>query len=664
MRTLRATAIARRQLGLLAAPDRRALEAYTAGVNAAIDRFGSWIAPELWLLGVNPEPWRPEDSLALWTLLHLRLSPAATNELERAVQLARLGRRAAVELWGWDPDQVKAWLPQIRYAPSPLAPEDAMLPAGPRLASVSWAVSGTHSASGLPLLVTSVEWAPEQPSPWYLVDLRARELHVAGASLPGVPGVVVGHTEEVAWALTPSLVDDQDLFVLTIDGQRARELVDGRWQPMRTVTERISIRGEDTPVLLKVRLSERGPMVRDSAREVLALSWTGSHGPSPVGALLHMARARSVSAVVAAWEEVVGPPLHLVAADISGRVLHQMVGLVPVRGVGAGRLPVSGQDSRSSWKGFLPLSANPHRVDPPEGYLVLAGHDLATEGEAPTGVVIPGEYAPPWRARRVRSQLALRQDWDVASSLGLLADRVSLQARAALTVLGPELERAGGRTARALLAWDGGMDPDREEPHLYHRLMTELGFGIGGDDALRAGLARSPFGPEEVLRLLAGGMDDTWWNDRRTAETEGSGEILREALARVDEYGLVERWGEVHQVELGHPLARMAVVGPLFGRLWSRGPFSVGGDETTVAATPWDESQPYRVAAMPSLEVVMPVGRWDETVVAVPPGQSGQPWSTRSTDQLAPWLRDGGVTLPFSVEAIAAETRARMQLVP
>jgi penicillin amidase len=167
-----------------------------------------------------------------------------------------------------------------------------------------------------------------------------------------------------------------------------------------------------------------------------------------------------------------------------------------------------------------------------------------------------------------------------------------------------------------------------------------------------------------VLRLLAGGIDESWWNDRRTNEVEGSSEVLREALARVDEYGLVERWGVVHQLELEHPLARMAVVGPLFGRLWSRGPFNVGGDEATVAALPWDESRPYRVAAMPSLEVVMAVGRWDETVVAAPPGQSGQPWSTRSTDQLAPWLRGGGVRLPFSVEAIAAETHARMQLVP
>lgn len=664
MRTLQVHAIARRQVGLLSGTDRLALEAYTAGVNAAVDRFGSWVAPELWLLGVNPEPWRAEDSLALWTLLHLRLSPAAAAELERAVQLARLGRRAAVELWGWDPAQEREWLPQIQYAPSPFAPEDAVMPPGPRLAPICWAVAGARSASGLPVLVAALQWVPEQPSPWYLVDLRARELHVAGASLPGVPGVVVGHTEEVAWALTPSLVDDQDLFVLTVDGQRARELVDGRWRPMRTVTERISIRGDEAPVLLKVRLSERGPIVRDGAREVLAMSWTGSHGPSPVAAFLAMARARSVSAVATAWDGVVGPPLDLVAADISGRVLHQLVGLVPDRGFGAGRVPTSGQDARFAWRGFLPVAVNPRTVDPAEGYLVVAGHDRWAEGDAPSVAMIPGEYAPPWRARRVRGQLALRNDWDVASSLELLADRVSLQARTALTVLRPELERLGGRTAESLLDWDGSMDADREEPHLYHRLMAELGTGVGGDEAYRAGLVRSPFGPEEVLRLLAGGMDESWWNDRRTAGVESSNQVLREALARVDEHGLVERWGGVHQVELEHPLARMDLVGPVFSRLWSRGPFAVGGDETTVAASPSSAHQPFRVSSMPSLKVVMPVGRWDETVVAAPPGQSGQPWSTRSTDQLAPWLRGKGVLLPFSVDAVEAGTHARMTLTP
>jgi penicillin amidase len=538
------------------------------------------------------------------------------------------------------------------------------MPAGPRLAPVCWAVDGSRSANGLPLVATALQWVPEQPSPWYLADLRARDLHVAGASLPGVPGVLVGHTEEVAWSLTPSLVDDQDLFVLTVDGPRARELVDGRWRPMRTVTERISIRGDDSPVLLKVRLSERGPIVRDGAREVLAMSFTGSYGPSPVAAMLAMARARSVSAAAAAWDGVVGPPLHLVAADISGRVLHQMVGLVPDRGFGAGRVPSSGQDSRSAWQGFLPRTVNPRRVDPAEGYVVVAGHDQWAEGDPASSTSIPGEYDTPWRARRVRGQLEARRDWDPASTLELLSDRVSLQARTALTILRPELERAGGRTARSLLTWDGSVEAAREEAHLYHRLMSELGAAVGGDEALRAGLTRSPFGPEEVLRLLAGGMDEEWWNDRRTATVEGSREILRGALARVDEQGLVDRWGSVHEVELEHPLARMAVVGPVFGRLWSRGPFPVGGDESTVAAFPSSVRQPFRVSSIPSLRVVMPVGRWDETVVAAPPGQSGQPWSTRSTDQLAPWLRGAGVTLPFSDQVVEAETHARVSLRP
>ena len=187
---------------------------------------------------------------------------------------------------------------------------------------------------------------------------------------------------------------------------------------------------------------------------------------------------------------------------------------------------------------------------------------------------------------------------------------------------------------------------------------------MGGDEGARAGLGRSPVGREELLRLLAGGLHDAWWDDVGTPDREGREEILARVLGRLDRLGLPEAWGRAHRVELGHPLARMSVVGPLFDRLASRGPFAVGGDGTTVSAFGFDPASPHRVTSAPVLRMVVEVGDWDRTVVALAPGQSGQPWSPWATDQVALWLRGGGVPLRFSGEALEREAHARLHLVP
>ncbi len=664
LRTLRLASSARRQVGLLPADARRAVEAYSAGVNAALERYGSDIASEVWLAGVEPERWRPEDSLAVLGLFHLRLSGAAAAELGRAAQLTKLGRRRAVDLWGWGPGEAREWVPALRYNQVPAFRDGTLAGGVVPVGASSWAVAPERSATGRPLLAASLSWAPENPPPWYLVDLKAPTVRCAGATLVGVPGVLVGHTGEVAWALTPALVDDQDLYVLTVDDGLSRELVDRSWQPLRTVTERISVRGEEGQELLKVRLSERGPVVQESARELVALSWTGSSGPSSLPALLAMAHARSVSATVLAWEEPAGPPMHLVAADISGRILHQLVGLVPDRGRGGGRLPSPGEDSAWAWRGVLPLASLPRRVDPEGGVLAVAGHDVFAEGDAPLAQRLPGDYEPPWRVRRVRERVEARADWDVDRTLALLDDQESGLARALVAALRPELERHGGRTAAGLLAWDGRMAAGDTAPVLYARVVAALAADIGSDDAARAGMRRSPFGSEEVLRLLAGGMDESWWDDLRTAAVEDRPAVVGRVLDRVDGAGLPAPWGTTHQVVLSHPLAGMPVLGPVLDHIGSRGPYAVGGDGTTLGCYPHRPDPPFRATLVPSLRLVCEVGRWDRTRAVVAPGQSGRLWSPRSRDQLATWLRGGAVPLVSSVEAVERDARARLRLRP
>jgi penicillin amidase len=663
MRTLRLAASARRQVTILSADDRRVLDSYAAGVNAALDRFGKWIAPEIWLLGVDPGPWRVEDSLTIGLLIELDVSWSMGEELKRAIELARLGRERAVDLWGWTPAQARDWIPPGDGVRHPRRDYEPITPPMGAYGSNSWAVGADRSASRHPLLANDPHLGVQMPGTFYAVHLQGPRTHVAGAAIAGIPGVVIGHTEDVAWGLTSAMVDDQDLFVLTLDDAGSRELIDGRWQPLRTVTEDIVVRWQDDPVLLKVRQSRHGPLVRDQRGETLALSWTGHHGPSVASAIIAMNRADSVYEIGAAWSHIPGPSMNLVAADSDGRILHQIVGWIPDRGTGAGRLPSPGSDSQWAWTGYRPVAAEP-RVNPPEGFVAAANHDFFSEGDFPERDRFPGEFAPPWRVRRIRRALAAQSEWTVDGFTELQGDVVSERAIAILRQLRPELERRELWSADELMGWDARLDADSRAATIYAVFMVELENAVGGDEARRDGLDWNPIGPEQLLRLLASGLDESWWDDVGVSGVQSRSEILDRVLARVDSAAPSARWGEVHKVGFDHPLMRFPIIGRQVSASWSRGPFSVSGDGVTVNRHSWSELQPFAVTSIPALRFVTEVGNWDDTVLVLPVGQSGRPWSAHYSDQIASWLNVEAVRFPFSGEAVDAAAVASLELVP
>ena len=663
MRTLRLAATARRQTAMLSADERRVLESYTAGINAALDRFGKWIAPEAWLLGVHPEQWQVEDSLTIGLLLQLDLSWAMGEELKRAVELARLGRDRAIDLWGWTPAQARAWIPPGEGVRQPRRDYEPITPPMGGFGSNSWAVSAERSVSRRPLLANDPHLGVQMPGTFFAVHLRGPRTHVAGASIAGIPGVMIGHTEHVAWGLTLAMVDDQDLFKLVLDDGGNRELIDGRWHSLRTVAEDIAVRWQEAPVLLKVRLSQHGPVVREQRDETLALSWTGLHGPSMASAVLGMNRADSVTEAAAAWDRVLGPAMNLVAADSNGHILHQVVGWVPDRGTGGGRLPSPGSDSRWAWSGFRPVAAEP-RLDPADNYLATANHDFFGEGDFPERDRFPGEFAPPWRVRRIRGALAAQSDWTVDGFVGLQGDVVSGRAIAVLRQLRPELEERQGVTASELKGWDARMDVGSTAATLFSTFMLELERAIADDEAELEGLDWNPLGAERLLRLLAGGIDESWWNDVGLDGDQTRAEILDRVLGNIDRMGPQKSWGMVHQVGFDHPLGRIPFIGKLASDSWSRGPFAVAGNNVTINAEYWSRKRPFAVTSIPAMRFVADVGNWDDTVLVLSVGQSGRPWSRHYADQISSWMNVEAARFPFSREAVDRAAAVRLELVP
>ena len=664
MRTWRIAASASAQSSRLAVDEYRALVAYADGVNGALAQYGRWISAETWLIGFDPEPWTIEDSLGLGLLYHVAMSPAMGEELARAVELARLGRERAVGLWGWGPHEADLWIPPAPAISTPRQPDEPIGPEYSLIGSNAWAVGPSRSATGRPLLANDPHLGVTLPGAFYAVHLAAPQLHVAGLTLPGSPGVVAGHNERVAWGVTNAQLDDQDLYVLTLDEARGAELIDGRLQDLRTVTERIAVRWREEPEVLKILLSERGPVVRDRGREVLALDWTGLRSPSSLEAVLRTNRAHSARDVAEAWRDTAGPYLQLVAADVDGHILQCLSGRLPERTRGAGRLPAPGLDSRWAWSGMAAMPDALRRIDPPEGFLAVANHDPFSEGDYGAVRALPGEFAEPWRVRRIRTALAARSDWRVADLLALQGDVTSGLAVAMLHQLRPELEAHRGRAAAALRAWDGRMTADAVAPHLYSRLRLELAQAIGSDEAAQAGLPASPLATSDVLRLLAGGMKESWWDDSRTDAVEDRAAIVSRALDQLDRDAIDEPWGEVHRVTFRHPLAEVPVAGRWLGRAWGRGPYPVGGDGTTINASYWSPRSPFETVGVSAARLVVDVGSWDDTILVLPAGQSGRAWSGHYSDQLAAWLHVEPLPFPFTPAAVDAAAMARLTLLP
>lgn len=663
MRTWRLASSARRQTALLDAESRAVLDAYAAGINAALDQFGTRISPEIWMIGMDPEPWMPENSLEIALLLQLDLSWSMGEEFQRAVQLTRLGRERAVELWGWSPNEARAWIPPAEIKVSPRGENEPIRSPMSGVGSNSWALSPEKTATGRALLATDPHLGVGLPGPFSMVHLNGPGIHVAGASVPGAPGVFVGHNEHVAWSFTAAMLDDQDLFLLTLDEDEENELVDGTWLRLRTVTEEIDVRWQDEPVVLKVRMSEHGPLVRDDG-QALALSWTGRSGTGMVKALLDLNRAVSVTDAALAWDGVIGPSLNLVAADTAGHILQQVVGLVPDRGRGAGRLPAPGADSRWGWRGFLPMGSNPKSLNPENGVVASANHDLWGEGDHPASSAMPGDFAAPWRVRRIRAALGSRDDWGVLSTMELQRDVVSQRAIAVLKLLREDLVDHGGRSATELLEWDGRMSRDKSAPLLYSRLLLDLGIAVGADEMNGRRSPDSGIDAEALVRLLAGGLGNSWWDDVTTAETEDRTVIMQRTLDALDAASDSRRWGDAHRVVFNHPLTEVPVVGRLLAGAWNRGPIASEGDNVTINATYWSERRPFEVAAMPALRFVTDVGNWDASLAVMPLGQSGRPWSSHYADQLPLWRSGGAFKVPFSDAAVEASAEARLTLKP
>lgn len=673
--------------------DRAILEPYLRGFRA-----GAAGAPpvEYLLLGAQPE-FAPDfeegatDANSIAMFMAFILSTNWTFELVRAWLARRLGPELSRELSPYSAFEGPLAVPASPSFPGVVRDlTEAAIDGGraPGTGSNNWVVSGAKSATGAPLLANDPHLIARMPSIWYEVHLSCPEMEVTGMSVPGAPGVVVGHNRRVAWGFTALTADVEDLYLERLSPDGKRYLFKGKWHPVRTTKEKIRVRGEDRPRVHEVRATRHGPLLTDYVAGVadptvqpgaiadpLALRWVHFDAIATVSQIQAIDRAETwgeFRAAVARWG---GPPLNMVYADVDGNIGYQCVAILPVRARGPGASPLPGWTGEHEWRGTVPFEELPSVVNPPHGFLATANHRVV-DADYPHYVTNDWEFGH--RIRRITSLLAEKEKLSHEDFGRIHTDTLSGIAEELVPLfLGAHTDDERALHALKIVeAWDRRLDADAVGGAIFNAWLSRVSEALFREkmgDELFDAYHRLKFitlswvydAMREILRapraLWVGGDG----SDNTRARDALLGRALEDACADLEallgpdlgDWG----WGRMHTIHFRHPIASAI---PALDELLSAGPYEAPGGDDTVNRGGFAPGESYADGCIPSCRIIVDLGDFDRSLAILPPGQAGNPASPHHHDQAAMWLRGEYRPMLWSRGAVQKESEGRLVLAP
>jgi penicillin amidase len=675
MRLLGLYRAAAAQYPILSPDNRAVIDAYTAGINAWLQRRNVALPPEYYLIRARPEPWRPVDSLVWGKLMALQLAGNFRDELLRArmsrhITQAELdvlyppaakdtpsftGEKAAA-LRGLDLDAIYAALPAF---------------VGPIYDSNNWVLDGKHTVSGKPLLANDPHLALNGPGQWYLAHLKTPAMDIAGVTAPGVPYFVLGHNAHIAWGFTTTTGDVEDLFIEKIDPNNPKNyLTPGGSEPFATRIETIAVKGGAT-VNLAVRATRHGPVISDLGGKYAATAATGTvlalqatflmPGDRSPEALRGINRATNWTEFRDALKLFTAPEQNMVYADTAGNIGFIAPAKIPIRAKGDGFMPTPGWSGAYDWTGYIPFDDLPQGFNPKSGRFVTANQKIVPDTYK---YFISRDWDMPNRAERINALLDAKAKFAPDDFAAIQADTLSPMARdlvPLMTVIAPADER--GRHAVALLkSWDFRMDRLRVEPLIFAAWLREL------DRALFAKKLGEAFPdywaprPRVVHDILTRHRD--WCVPDNGKPGDCPGVLTASLQAALDR--LAADYGDNQE---GWVWSR-AHVTPFANQFWSNVPLlgaltrfhlpTDGGSDTINRGEMdyADTAAPFEERAGPGLREIVDMAAPGTARFVIAPGQSGNPLSPHYGDLVRRW-RDF-VWLTFG----PAKPAAVMRLLP
>ncbi|HEU5485565.1 MAG TPA: penicillin acylase family protein [Microlunatus sp.] len=743
IRTLGWRHVAEVELPLLSASTRRYLDAYADGVNSYLQAHSpADLSLEYSLLGLQgltytPEPWTSVDSLSWLKAMAWDLGSNLDREVETSLLLAKVGPDLTADLWpgypltdefdpivgsgavsdgAFDPD---ADVGDRRVLPKGLARADGIayqnvLRSVARLTnnlptmvadrsvdgatgSNSWVVSGDRTTTGKPVLANDPHLATSIPSTFSQVGLHCRTVskacpfEVTGYSFAGMPGVVIGRNATIAWGLTTSNVDVQDLYLEQVRGDTVR--VGDRYQPLTARTEELRVAGEDAPRTITVRSSRHGPLLSDASAQLqqvgaasagegndayaVSLAWTALQPSRTMDALMRINTARDFTQFRAAAKLLGAPSQNLVYADTEGNIGYQLPGAIPDRGRGDGDTVSPGWDPDFDWKGLIPFDELPWTENPSAGFIVSANNQIIGKDYRRH---LGSTYSYGWRSQEIVDALKANPRISVTQNLALQSDSTVrfadvlvprlLKLKIADSPTTPASWIAEGQ--QTLVGWDYSATTDSAAAAYFFVVVHDI-LERTFRDQMPSELW--PSGGDRwnaVLTELMKDPDNGWWDDVNTpGVVEKRDDILRAAMvdARRELTSLISRdtdgwqWGKLHRVTLTHQTLGSSGIG-LLERIFNRGDWSVGGGPAVVNAMAFDDTRGYGVVAGPTMRMVVDLDDPDASQWINQSGTSGHAFHPNYDDQAPLWVRGDTVRFVSSRAAVDGLVEHQLTLTP
>ena len=672
-----------RDYGAINAETRAMFEAYAEGVNGFIETTES-LPVEYTMLGESPEAWTAQDCLAVFKARHV-LMGHMEPKLWRAKMVAALGAERAAELMpqyekggllivppgaeylGDNYDVLSEYVSGAEYVDG-MADVDS--------GSNNWAVHGTRTVSGKPLIAGDPHRPIETPSVYYQNHIACDEFDAMGLSFPGYPAFPhFGHNARVAWCVTHAAADYQDLYVEAFRGGGSLHYeYKGSWKHAETHTEVIHVRGSED-VEIEVTTTHHGPIVvgEPSSGRAIAFKYTATHSANAAHeALLLQLQSSSVDDMDDAMRGWVDPCNNYVFGDVDGDIAYLTRGKVPVRSMANSWLPVPGWTGEHEWEGFIPFEEMPRIRNPENGFIVTA-NNKQVDDDYPYYISV--QYATEFRARRIYDRLMEMPNATVEDMGDVHAERVSIPGLAYRKLLA-NVEPTDERSAEAkdiLSKWDGKMDVDAVGPTLFSAFRYHL------DDTILRGI----LGPLAGYALGAGGrgaphhvsllkarfvrmaeLDDTsFLPDGATWSS-----LMDEALGSAVEY-LTDRvgnnmsewtWGTIPRTNRPHWLAN--------AYSWAKGlegpAMPLGGDGDTPLAASYSHADPFGISGSSVARYIYDLSDWDNSRWIVPFGASGHPASPHFADQSSTWADVDFIPMTYNWDKIVTSAETSQTLSP
>jgi penicillin amidase len=665
-RTVGINRLAEAEVRRLSSETHGRLEAFSNGVNAFIAELDDLLPIEFDLLGYEPEPWAPVDSVAVWGEFRWYL----TGRLP-VIVIPELANRGLD-----DADLYTAFLTGEAEDESILSP--GMYPpnrsGGIRVGetvsdssegegSNNWAVDGQLTASGLPLLASDPHIAFGSVSCWYEVHLSGAGFNATGTGYAGVPGVLFGRNDKVAWGLTNNICAQRDLYQEKENpDQPGSFLYDNEWEPANEIEETILVKDGD-PVVRTIRQTRNGPIVDAilpaEARDTgpVSLRWMGAEPCDEITSMMDMSLSGNVDEFREALRSWIVPTWSFGFADVEGHIGYQAAGTLPIRESWT-RGYRSGWDPEQQWNETIPFEGMPAIVDPPSGWIRSANNRTAPE-DFP--YPLSGVWSSGYRALRIREMIEERADHTRENMVAMQMDVLSARAVDAVPGLIKLLESSQGRNLAEEISilrdWDGRMSTDSVGASLFEIFFTNWSREVAAA-RFDEGLVPLMAGAVSGLSTELLSEDTTGWfvPGERAKAVRRAMELTIDAL--IEDLGDDRsgwNWGAIHKVDLPHPISSR---GGIFRHL-SRGGDPVSGSGITVSNTGFDPNYMAVMGANYRLTADLaddPPGLWAVDAA----GQSGNPGSDNYCDQLSSWLQNKHHFIPLDRKRVEEGTKEKL----